>query len=104
MDHHDGTTPTPPDNLGWPNVFGASIFVLLAAYISHALGTRLEMPLIISGVRCALQLTLMGLVLDDVLRVDNGYVITIITASIDDWDPIAEQWCNEYLVCWVHAE
>lgn len=25
-------------------------------------------------------------------------------ASIDDCHPIAEQWCNEYLVCWVHAE
>ncbi|KAI7880408.1 hypothetical protein K492DRAFT_76131 [Lichtheimia hyalospora FSU 10163] len=82
MDHDDGITPTSPDTLGWPNVFGASIFVLLAAYISHALGTRLEVPLIISGVRCALQLTLMGLVLDDVLGVDNGYVIMIITVAL----------------------
>ncbi|KAI8142878.1 hypothetical protein BJV82DRAFT_612562 [Fennellomyces sp. T-0311] len=69
-------------SLDWSNVFGASLFVLFTAYISHVVGVRLGFPLIISSIRCVLQLTLMGLVLDDVLHVNNAKPVMLISAGL----------------------
>ncbi|GAA5808581.1 hypothetical protein MFLAVUS_001972 [Mucor flavus] len=65
--------------LTWWNVTGASTFVLIAAAVSLVLGTKLELSLIISGLRCVLQLSLMGLVLDDVLSTKHMSVVIIMS-------------------------
>lgn len=73
MDKH-----TEHPDLSWWNVLDASTFVLIAAAVSLLLGTRLELSLVISAIRCVVQLSLMGLVLDDVLRTENvGVVIAM---------------------------
>ncbi|KAI9273976.1 hypothetical protein EDC94DRAFT_593367 [Helicostylum pulchrum] len=65
--------------LTWWNVTGASSFVLIAAAVSLVLGTKLELSLIISGLRCVIQLSLMGLVLDDVLSTKHMSVVIIMS-------------------------
>ncbi|KAI9494918.1 UPF0014 family [Zychaea mexicana] len=69
-------------SLDWSNVLTASIFVFFTAWISHSWGLRLGFPLIISSIRCVLQLTLMGLVLDDVLNVNNATPVMLITVAL----------------------
>ncbi|CAO3696914.1 unnamed protein product [Rhizopus stolonifer] len=61
--------------LSWWNVMEASTFVLAAAFLSFLLGIKLEFSLILSGLRCVIQLSLMGLVLDDVLKTKHMSVI-----------------------------
>ncbi|KAL1930617.1 hypothetical protein VTP01DRAFT_10779 [Rhizomucor pusillus] len=68
--------------VGWSNVCGSSLFVAFAAYISRSLELRLEIPLIVSALRCVCQLTLMGLVLDDVLHVYNPKTIALLTGIL----------------------
>ncbi|KAG2221579.1 hypothetical protein INT45_002593 [Circinella minor] len=77
----DGGSPATPI-LDWFNVFTASIFVFFTAWISHSIGLRLGFPLIISSIRCVLQLTLMGFVLDDVLHVNNIKPVMLITVTL----------------------
>ncbi|KAI7895622.1 uncharacterized protein EV154DRAFT_9798 [Mucor mucedo] len=68
--------------LSWWNVTGASSFVLIAALVSLLLGTKLEIPLIISGIRCVVQLSLMGLVLDDVLKTEHMSVVIMMSSTV----------------------
>ncbi|KAK4515393.1 Glyco_hydro_35 domain-containing protein [Mucor velutinosus] len=63
-----------PD-LTWWNVGEASTAVLIAAIVSLCLGTKLELSLIISGMRCVVQLSLMGFILDDVLKTQHMSVV-----------------------------
>ncbi|KAI8371701.1 uncharacterized protein BYT42DRAFT_581218 [Radiomyces spectabilis] len=65
--------------LSWWHVLEASTFVFIAAAISMMLGMRIELSLIISGLRCVVQLSLMGYVLDDVLQADNVGVVMLMT-------------------------
>ncbi|KAG0170951.1 hypothetical protein DFQ30_001737 [Apophysomyces sp. BC1015] len=66
-------------SLDWWNVLQASSFMFIAAFVSLALGIKLEMSLIISGVRCVVQLTMMGYVLDDVFRANNAGVVMLLS-------------------------
>ncbi|CAO3653783.1 unnamed protein product [Cunninghamella echinulata] len=61
--------------LSWFHVIESSVFVLIAAFISFLLGLKLEIPFIISSLRCVIQLTMMGYVLDDVLKADSVWVV-----------------------------
>ncbi|CAO3684127.1 unnamed protein product [Rhizopus stolonifer] len=70
----------PGNDLTWWNVAEASTFVFFAAFISLILGIKLELSLIVSGIRCVVQLSLMGLVLDDVLK--TTHMSIIITMSV----------------------
>ncbi|KAI9313396.1 hypothetical protein BX666DRAFT_2123952 [Dichotomocladium elegans] len=74
----DNETP----DLGWPQVFGASLFVLTAAYVSYTLGISLEIPLIVSGFRCVLQLTIMGFILDDILATNDGRLVILLSVCL----------------------
>ncbi|KAI9257403.1 hypothetical protein BY458DRAFT_518835 [Sporodiniella umbellata] len=65
----------PANDLSWWNVAEASTFVFFAAFISLIMGIKLEMSLLVSGARCVIQLSLMGLVLDDVLKTTHMSVI-----------------------------
>ncbi|KAI8879141.1 hypothetical protein K501DRAFT_257365 [Backusella circina FSU 941] len=65
--------------LTWLNVGEASTFILVAAIISLALGTKLELSLIVSGIRCVVQLSLMGMVLDDVLKSKQPGVVILMS-------------------------
>ncbi|KAI8970019.1 hypothetical protein BDF20DRAFT_888897 [Mycotypha africana] len=65
----------PQANLTWWNVLQASTAVFIAAGISICLGTKLEISLIISAIRCVVQLSLIGLVLDDVLKTQHMSVV-----------------------------
>lgn len=84
-------------DLGWWNVAGSSIFVLftgnylricqhfnhvdiicstILAYLSHLLGIQLEISLIVSSLRCILQLTLM------VCVCDHYYQSSLLTSTL----------------------
>ncbi|KAI7906582.1 UPF0014 family [Cokeromyces recurvatus] len=68
-----------PD-LSWWNVTEASIAIIFAAFISLILGLKLEFSLLISGLRCIVQLSLTGLILNDILR--TQYMSIVIGMSI----------------------
>ncbi|CAG8511577.1 1523_t:CDS:2, partial [Scutellospora calospora] len=57
----NGTCPDRPDNipLHWWNVGVASLFIFVSGIISMWLGLRLEKSLLISSIRCVVQLTIM---------------------------------------------
>ncbi|KAI8367831.1 hypothetical protein EDC96DRAFT_506228 [Choanephora cucurbitarum] len=61
--------------LTWWNVGEASTALMVAALVSMILGVKLELSLLISGIRCVLQLSLMGLVLDDVLKTKHMSIV-----------------------------
>ncbi|RUS33853.1 hypothetical protein BC938DRAFT_483526 [Jimgerdemannia flammicorona] len=69
----NGTAPDcPPKDhapLHWDNVGIASLFILVDGAISLWLGLRLEKSLFIAALRCIVQLTIMGYVLEDVFRI-----------------------------------
>ncbi|ORY96295.1 UPF0014 family [Syncephalastrum racemosum] len=68
--------------LDWWNVAGASIFVIIAVVFSRLYHVRLEQPLIVSSLRCVVQLTLMGLVLDDVLHIKSPWSVLGVTVLL----------------------
>ncbi|KAG2180148.1 hypothetical protein INT43_003936 [Umbelopsis isabellina] len=70
------------DTLTWYNVGIATQFLIVLAILSHYLKLQLERSLIISSVRCVLQLTLMGAVLEDVFRKEDPYTTTLIVAIL----------------------
>ncbi|CEG83224.1 hypothetical protein RMATCC62417_17184 [Rhizopus microsporus] len=69
-------------DLSWWNVAEASVFVFIAALISLIFRIKLEFSLILSGIRCVIQLSLMGLILDDVLKTKHMSVIIIMSTVL----------------------
>ncbi|ORX53163.1 UPF0014-domain-containing protein, partial [Hesseltinella vesiculosa] len=65
----------------WWDVLKATSFIIAAGTVSFYLGLELETQFIIASVRCVVQLSLMGLLLDDVLRVNNPWVVFFITMT-----------------------
>ncbi|RIA95841.1 hypothetical protein C1645_756478 [Glomus cerebriforme] len=61
--------------LEWYHVGIASAFILINGIISISFGLHLERSLFVSAVRCIVQLTLMGLVLEDVFRAQNPFIV-----------------------------
>ncbi|KAI9491336.1 hypothetical protein BDB00DRAFT_833180 [Zychaea mexicana] len=66
----------------WWNVAVAAAFILINVFMSMSLRLKLEGPLLISSIRCVIQLTLMGLILQDVFRAQNPYYVAFMTAVL----------------------
>ncbi|CAO3599270.1 unnamed protein product [Absidia cylindrospora] len=64
--------------LTWLNVAIASGFLLVNAFISTRLGLQLTKPLLIAAVRCIVQLTIMGLILQDVFKARRPYLVMLL--------------------------
>ncbi|KAI8993240.1 UPF0014 family [Pilobolus umbonatus] len=69
-------------NLTWLNVGLASLFILINAGISLYLKLKLEKALLISSVRCIVQLTIMGKILNDVFEANNVYLVMLMTFTL----------------------
>ncbi|KAI8976193.1 hypothetical protein BDB01DRAFT_358246 [Pilobolus umbonatus] len=67
--------------LTWWNVAGASVFVVIAAGVSVMFGMKLELSLIVSAIRCVVQLSLMGLVLTDVLATEHMSLVILLSGT-----------------------
>ncbi|KAI8145566.1 UPF0014 family [Fennellomyces sp. T-0311] len=65
--------------VSWYNVGEAWIFILISVSVSYGIGTHLEIPIIVSSLRCLIQLTLMGLVLDGVLRSESIFFVMLMS-------------------------
>ncbi|RGB40888.1 hypothetical protein C1646_752761 [Rhizophagus diaphanus] len=61
--------------LEWYHVGIASTFIIINGVISISFGLHLGTSLFVSAVRCVVQLTLMGLVLEDVFKAQNPYIV-----------------------------
>lgn len=70
-----------PD-LGWHNVGIASLFILVNMIISLYLGLRLEKSLLTSSIRCVVQLTVMGSILDSVFKAKNPILVMLMTVTL----------------------
>ncbi|KAJ8652788.1 hypothetical protein O0I10_011594 [Lichtheimia ornata] len=65
--------------LGWQNVAIASTFILINGIMSLLLGLKLEKSLIIAAIRCLVQLTIMGFILEDVFKARHPAIIMLMT-------------------------
>ncbi|KAG0174374.1 hypothetical protein DFQ30_004687 [Apophysomyces sp. BC1015] len=75
-----GGTQTP--SLTWFNVALASGFVIFNCVLSLILGLRLEKSLVIASIRCLVQLTIMGYILEDVFRAKHPAIILLMTCVL----------------------
>ncbi|KAJ2956339.1 hypothetical protein NQZ79_g7802 [Umbelopsis isabellina] len=64
-------------HLTWWNVAFASLFIIVNMVMSGSLGLGFEKPLVISAVRCVVQLTLMAFVLEDVFKAKHPAIIIL---------------------------
>ncbi|ORX61858.1 UPF0014-domain-containing protein, partial [Hesseltinella vesiculosa] len=69
-------------NLTWVNVAIAACFILLNCIISYFLELRIEKSLIIAAVRCLVQLTIMGFILQDVFKTKNMYLVMLLAVVL----------------------
>ncbi|GAN10681.1 conserved hypothetical protein [Mucor ambiguus] len=69
----------PAPTLTWVNVAIASSFILINGFISLVLGLQLEKTLIIAAIRCLVQLTLMGFILEDVFKTRHPALVMLMT-------------------------
>ncbi|KAI9357491.1 hypothetical protein BD770DRAFT_427727 [Pilaira anomala] len=76
-EQESGHSSAPP--LTWVNVAIASSFILVNGGISLALGLQLEKSLIIAAIRCLIQLTLMGFILEDVFKTRHPALVMLMT-------------------------
>ncbi|KAI9302471.1 UPF0014 family [Cunninghamella echinulata] len=67
-----------PD-LSWGNVLIASSLFIVDFIISFYLNMKLTKPLIISALRCLIQLTMMGYILEDLFLQRNPYYVAAMT-------------------------
>ncbi|KAI8877929.1 UPF0014-domain-containing protein [Backusella circina FSU 941] len=65
--------------LSWYNVAIASLFIFINMFISRILGLKLEKSLLTSSLRCVIQLTIMGKVLQDVFKAKNPLIVMLMT-------------------------
>lgn len=64
------------------NVFIASSFVLVNALISVYFGLGIEFKIIVSAIRCVIQLTVMGQLLQPIFDNQNPYLITLMSVFL----------------------
>ncbi|ORX95154.1 UPF0014-domain-containing protein [Basidiobolus meristosporus CBS 931.73] len=69
------TGPQPDEPLAWSNVGIAATLLTINGFISLYMGLNLEWSLLISGTRALVQLTLMGMILEDVFKTQNPFFI-----------------------------
>ncbi|ORY94708.1 hypothetical protein BCR43DRAFT_494468 [Syncephalastrum racemosum] len=79
-DGNGGNSATP--ELGWENVAVASGFIVVNGIMSLVLGLKLEASLIIASVRCLVQLTIMGYILEDVFKARHPAIILLMTGVL----------------------
>ncbi|KAI9289768.1 hypothetical protein BC943DRAFT_315111 [Umbelopsis sp. AD052] len=65
--------------LTWWNVGFASLFIVINLIMSSILGLGLEKSLLISAIRCVVQLTIMGFVLEDVFQAKHPAIVILMT-------------------------
>ncbi|KAG0757791.1 hypothetical protein G6F60_008046 [Rhizopus arrhizus] len=70
-----------PD-LTWVNVAIASSFILVNGAISVVLGLKLEKTLIIAALRCLIQLTIMGFILEDVFKTKRPELVMLMACVL----------------------
>ncbi|KAG2212352.1 hypothetical protein INT47_001713, partial [Mucor saturninus] len=70
-----------PD-LSWKNVAIAAGFLVVNGIISMGLGLKLEKSLLTSSIRCIVQLTIMGQILDSVFRAKNPILVMLMTCIL----------------------
>ncbi|KAG2218764.1 hypothetical protein INT45_012984 [Circinella minor] len=68
--------------LDWRNVAVASGFILVNGIMSIMLGLKLEKSLIIASIRCLVQLTIMGYILEDVFKARHPAIIMLMTCVL----------------------
>ncbi|KAI9270761.1 UPF0014 family [Phascolomyces articulosus] len=66
----------------WFNVAVAATFILINVAISTMLKLKLEVPLMVSSIRCLVQLTVMGYVLQYVFNARSPYWVAFMTAAL----------------------
>ncbi|CDH53655.1 upf0014-domain-containing protein [Lichtheimia corymbifera JMRC:FSU:9682] len=69
-------------NLDWQNVAIASSFIVLNGVMSLILGLRLEKSLIVASIRCLVQLTVMGYILEDVFKARHPAIIMLMVCIL----------------------
>ncbi|KAI8390087.1 UPF0014 family [Blakeslea trispora] len=70
-----------PD-LSWINVGIASLFICVNGIISLSLGLKLEKSLLTSSIRCIIQLTIMGQLLQSIFSAKNPILVAIMTFAL----------------------
>ncbi|KAI9305803.1 hypothetical protein BJ944DRAFT_161056 [Cunninghamella echinulata] len=76
----NGTIGTP--NLTWLNVAIAGGFILFNCAVSIYLDLQLEKSLIIAAIRCLVQLTIMGYILEDVFKANHPGIVMVMVAVL----------------------
>ncbi|KAI8973807.1 UPF0014 family [Mycotypha africana] len=79
--NNDKKGSTLPD-LSWINVGIASTFILINGIISLSLGLKLEKSLLTSSIRCIVQLTFMGYILENIFNAKNPYLVMLMTFAL----------------------
>ncbi|CAO3698985.1 unnamed protein product [Rhizopus stolonifer] len=75
--NHSGTP-----ELTWVNVAIASSFILVNGGISVLLGLKLEKTLIVAALRCLVQLTIMGFILEDVFKTRHPSLVILMSCVL----------------------
>ncbi|KAF8340530.1 uncharacterized protein EI90DRAFT_3035901 [Cantharellus anzutake] len=76
--HDEAGTPL----LNWGNVWFGFLFIVLDIFLSIILGVKIGGSLLSASVRCVLQLSLLGLVLQSVFNARNGWAVFGITVLL----------------------
>ncbi|KAI7904732.1 UPF0014 family [Cokeromyces recurvatus] len=69
-------------NLSWWNVAIASLFLFVNGFISFFLGLKLEKSLLTSSIRCIIQLTIMGQILERIFNAKNPIWVAVMTFAL----------------------
>ncbi|KAF9519691.1 hypothetical protein BS47DRAFT_1374998 [Hydnum rufescens UP504] len=75
----DPAPPSSTTHLGWSNVAIGFAFIVADVFLSVVLGVQVGSSLFTAAVRCVLQLSVMGLVLQSVFEAKHGLAVTAIT-------------------------
>jgi ABC-type iron transport system FetAB permease component len=67
--------------LGWDNVGIAFAFILFNALVSGVLQIGIGNSLIISAIRCTVQLTVVATVLQQVFAAENKFIVAVISSE-----------------------
>ncbi|KAL1917020.1 uncharacterized protein VTP21DRAFT_5218 [Calcarisporiella thermophila] len=69
-------------NLTWWNVGFASLFILVNVAVSLYFQLHLEKMLLVAAIRCVLQLTMMGLILENVFSTENPLIVLLMAVVL----------------------
>ena len=69
-------------DLGLYNVIIAFLFLLLSALVSKYQQFGIEVAIIIAGVRCWIQLTLLSFILSDLFRAHNAWLVALMSTVL----------------------